>query len=90
LRVPDTINGGHFIRIIAYTDLPYPIEEMRLKVLEATDEQGHPLQSNFNPSTAGHHFNFSFEHVQDIKKLNLKFALHKSRFVEFTAKPTKS
>ena len=89
LRVPDRINGGYVIRIIVYTDLPYPIEEMRLTVLAATDEQGHALATLFTPATAGHHFSFSFERVPEIKKLNLKCALHKSRFVEFTAQPTK-
>jgi hypothetical protein len=89
LRTPDDTNGGHLIRIIVYTDLPVPIEGMRLKVLEASDEQGRPLANQFQPGPAGRHFFFSFHRVPDIKRLNLKLALHKSRFVEFTATPTR-
>jgi hypothetical protein len=62
---------------------------MRLKVLEASDEQGRPLVSEFSPATAGHQISFSFLRVPEIKSVNLKFALHKSRFVEFTAKPAR-
>jgi hypothetical protein len=89
LRTPDAINGGHLIRIIVYTDLRLPIEGTRLKLLEATNEHGHLMESPFSPVAAGNHFSFSFLRVPDIKRLNLKLALHKSRFVEFTVKPTR-
>jgi hypothetical protein len=60
---------------------------MNLTVVAATDDQGRELWSFGQPSWAGH-YSISFARVHDdVKSLNLKLALHKSRFVEFTVKP---
>jgi hypothetical protein len=60
---------------------------MRLTLLQATDENGHDLGDHF--TNTGYNYGFDFPHQREIKSLNLKFALHNSRFVEFTAKPAK-
>lgn len=61
---------------------------MRLTLLEATDEEGRPVASLGGAPWAGH-FSLDFPNVREIKTLNLKLALHKSRFVEFTVNPAK-
>ena len=60
---------------------------MRITLLQATDENGHDLGNHF--AAAGYNCSFDFPNQKEMKSLNLKFALHKSRFVEFTARPTK-
>jgi hypothetical protein len=58
--------------------------------MAATDDQGRELWSFEKPPWAGH-FSIEFARVHDdVKSLNLKLALHKSRFVEFTVKPEKA
>ncbi len=61
---------------------------MNLTVVEATDDQGHELWHPFGSAWAGH-YNLEFPNVREITSLNLKLALHKSRFVEFTVKPAR-
>lgn len=63
---------------------------MNLTVVSATDDQGRDLWS-FGGSPWAGHYSIEFANVHDdIKSLNLKPALHKSRFVEFTVKPEKA
>jgi hypothetical protein len=77
------------IGIIIYTDAGFNPKGMNLTVVSATDDQGRELWSFEKPAWAGHYsVNFARVH-DDIKSLNLKMALHKSRFVEFTVKPSK-
>jgi hypothetical protein len=60
---------------------------MNLTVVAATDDQGRELGCLEQPAWAGH-YSMSFARVHDdIKSVNLKLALHKSRFVAFTVKP---
>jgi hypothetical protein len=61
---------------------------MRITMLKATDDEGHDLWSPFNP-TAWLNCTFEFPNARETKTLNLSFALHKSRHVEFTVKPSK-
>jgi len=75
-------SGG--LRILADPDLP---EGFRLAVA-ATDERGHKLQS-WGPNGGGGNYVIQFQDIRNAKSLNLTIALHKSRFVEFTAKPAK-
>lgn len=87
-------NGQKFIRILLFADLGSatinPVSQgLRLTLIEATDDQDRKVWSPFTPSWAGH-FSLDFPQARDdIKTLNLKLALHKSRFVEFTVKPGK-
>lgn len=80
--------GRTNLSVIIYVD-PNPTKQgMLLTLLEATDDQGRPLWSPWKPGWAGH-FDLQFPDPRPTKTLNLKLALHKSRFVEFTVKPAK-
>ena len=77
------------ISIIIEADSGFKPQGMNLTVVAATDEQGRELWSFEKPPWAGH-YSIAFARVHDdVKSLNLKLALHKSRFVEFTVTPTK-
>jgi hypothetical protein len=78
------------ISIIIEADPGFKPQGMNLTVMAATDDQGRELWSFEKPPWAGH-FSIEFARVHDdVKSLNLKLALHKSRFVEFTVKPEKA
>lgn len=64
-------------------------EGMRITLLEATDENGHDIGAGSAFVHAGYNCSFDFPREREIKSVNLKFALHKSRFVEFSVKPDK-
>ena len=77
------------VSIIIGADPGFKPKGMNLTVVAATDDQGRDLWSFETPAWAGH-YSVEFARVHDdIKSLNLKLALHKSRFVEFTVKPSK-
>ena len=60
------------------------------RVLQATDENGREVATPLrNGGGWAGHFALDFPNVRDVKTLNLKLALHKSRFVEFTVTPSK-
>ncbi len=81
--------GDKDISIIIGADPDFKPEGMNLTVVAATDDQGRALWSFEKPPWAGH-YSIEFARVHDdIKSLNLKLALHKSRFVEFTVKPAR-
>ena len=85
-------SSGHpkDIRIIIGADPDFTPKDMNLTVVSATDDQGRDLWSFETPAWAGH-YSIEFAGVHDdVKSVNLKLALHKSRFVEFTVKPEKS
>jgi len=79
-------NGEKFIRVLIYADPNPTLQGMHLTLIEATDDQGRAVWNPFPLSWAGH-FNLDFPYRSGINALNLKLALHKSRFVEFTVKP---
>jgi hypothetical protein len=82
-------SGEMDVSIIIGADPGYKPQGMNLTVVSATDDQGRDLWSFERPPWAGH-YSIEFARVHDdVKSLNLKLALHKSRFVEFTVKPTK-
>jgi hypothetical protein len=62
--------------------------QMRMTLAKVTDEQGRDLQS-WGANGGGGNYVFQLQDVRDAKTLNITLALHKSRFVEFTAKPAK-
>jgi hypothetical protein len=78
------------ISIIIGADPNFNPKGMNLTVVSATDDQGRDLWS-FGGSPWAGHYSIEFGNVHDdIKSLNLKLSLHKSRFVEFTVKPEKA
>jgi hypothetical protein len=77
------------ISVIIGADANFNPKGMNLTVVSATDDQGRDVWTPETPAWAGH-YSIEFGNVRDdIKSLNLTLALHKSRFVEFTVKPTK-
>ncbi len=77
------------ISIIIGADPNFNPKGMNLTVVSATDDQGRDVLNSETPAWAGH-YSIEFGNVRDgIKSLNLKLALHKSRFVEFTIQPAK-
>ena len=88
LYPPEIMPGEKHLGVSIYADSDLTRQGMRLKVLQATDGQGHEIWSPFSPAWAGH-FEIDLPNPSDVKTLNLKLALHKSRYVEFTVKPTK-
>jgi len=76
------IEGG----LTVQTDLP--LDGMRLTLIEATDEQGHEIKP-MTMGWGGTFYRFSLQELGNARSLNLTLALHHSRFVEFTAQPTK-
>jgi hypothetical protein len=83
-------NGEMDVSIIIGADPGFKPKDMNLTVVSATDDQGRDLWHPFGIPWAGH-YSMEFARVHDdIKSLNLKLALHKSRFVEFTVKPEKA
>ena len=63
-------------------------DEMRLTLVNLTDDRGHDIQS-WNWGGGGNDYRFGLQELGNARSLNLTLALHRSRFVEFTAKPTK-
>jgi hypothetical protein len=89
LLVPNKNSPGQeYVSVIIGADPGFNPRGMNLTVVEATDDQGHELRHPFGSAWAGH-YNLEFPHVHQIKSLNLKLALHKSRFVEFTVQPAR-
>ena len=65
---------------------------MRMTLVKLTDDQGQDLQ-NYNSGSSGNGtsttYGYQLQNIAGATNLNLTIALHKSRFVEFTAKPAK-
>jgi hypothetical protein len=81
-------NGQKSISVIMRAD-PNPDQKgLRMTLLKATNDKGEELWTPFSPS-AGYNCSIDFPNPKDAKSLNLQFALHKSRFVEFNVKPAK-
>ncbi|MGD0251501.1 MAG: hypothetical protein ABSC01_02260 [Verrucomicrobiota bacterium] len=66
---------------------PVP-EGLRMTVVKATDDQGRIVRS-WRWSWGGNFNAFALRELEGVKSINVTLALHKSRFVEFTVKPTK-
>jgi hypothetical protein len=76
-----TQGGFH---VVADPDLP---EGYRLSLVVATNEHGRKIQS-WGPTGGNGNYIVQLPDMGDSKLLNLTIALHQSRFVEFTVKPT--
>jgi hypothetical protein len=81
------VGGG--LRIQVTPSLP---AEMRMTIVKLTDDQGQNLQ-NYNSGSSGNGtsttYGYQMNDIAGVTNLNLTLAIHKSRFVEFTAKPEK-
>ena len=79
------MGGG--LQIQAAPSLP---AGMRMTLVKLTDDQGQDVQ-NYNSGSSGNGtsttYGYQLQNIAGITNLNLTIALHKSRFVEFTAKP---
>lgn len=62
---------------------------MRLKLVGVTDDRGHPVQAR-DWGSGGGEYRFALRNFGAATNLNITLAFHRSRFVEFTAKPPKS
>lgn len=81
---------GKFLNVILYAD-PDPGTESRLTLMEASDEQGRnfeipQFQLSFLSGGEGI-YSFGLSDPHDIKTLNFKLAVHRSRHFTFTVKP---
>jgi hypothetical protein len=76
-------SGG--FRVSASPDLP---AGFRMSVTGITDENGHKLPPSWGPNDNNGSYIFQLPDVRDAKSLNLTIAVHRSRFVEYTVKPT--
>jgi hypothetical protein len=63
-------------------------EGMQMTLVNVTDDQGRKIRS-WRWSWGGNFSAFALRELEDVKSINITLALHKSRFVEFTVKPTK-
>jgi hypothetical protein len=89
LLVTDYSQGGQkFLRVLIFSNSNFNPKGMNLTMVHATDDQGREIWNPFGSPWAGH-YSLDLPNVGDVKTLNLKLALHKSRFVEFTVKPSK-
>jgi hypothetical protein len=78
-----SIEGG--LRVEAN---PMP-QGMRMTLVRVTDDHGRELRP-MSWSSGGNESRFGLQELGNTKTLNLTLALHRSRFVEFMVKPTKS
>jgi len=66
---------------------PVP-EGMQMTVVKVTDDQGRAIGS-WRWSWGGNYTAFALRELDGVKAISVTLALHKSRFVEFTAKPVR-
>jgi hypothetical protein len=89
LPVPDPYKAGEkYLRVLIHSDTHFDPQGMKLTRLQATDDPGGDIWTPFGSPWTGH-YSLEFPDVRDVKTLNVKLALHKSRFLEFTVKPAK-
>jgi len=87
---PKIMPGEKHLGVLIYADTEREARAMNLTLLQATDENGQEIVTPIKNGGVGvGHFGLDFPNVRDVKTLNLKLALHKSRFVEFTVTPAK-
>jgi hypothetical protein len=90
LLIPDRDHPGQKrIRVDIHADSSPIARMMNLTLLQATDENRKEVATPFRGGGMAPHFVLEFPDARDIRTLNLKLAIHKSRFVEFTVKPEK-
>ena len=65
-----------------------PLDGMQLKLVKATSDSGRDLQSYSGTSWGGSDRQFQLQNMRNTQTMNVTLALVKSRFVEFTVKPS--
>lgn len=81
--------GREYLRIFLFPD-SMPDPALKLTLIQATDGQGRDLPDADPLQLFDHYYSIIFPNPPDLKTLNLKFALHRSRYVTFTVKPNRS
>jgi hypothetical protein len=76
-------SGGFRVSV----DPPLP-DGYRMSLVEVTDENGHKLPPSWGPNNNDNNYVFQLPDIRNAKSLNLTIAVHQSRFVEFTVKPS--
>jgi len=79
------LQGGFHIQVT-----PTLPDGMRLTIVKLTDDQTNDvanMNQGWGGGTGGTTYNYGLRNLDGVTNLNLTVALHKSRFVEFTAKP---
>ncbi len=83
------LNGG--FQIQAAPPLP---PDMRLTLAKLTDDQGQDIQNYYSGAMSANGksttYGYQLQNIAGATNLNLTLTVHKSRFVEFTAKPEKA
>lgn len=87
LVLDERITDGARMGILIQPNLGNASERLRVSLLQATDENGTDLGSGY--LSAGDNYFYDFTFLHEITSLNLKFALHRSRYVTFTVKPNR-
>jgi hypothetical protein len=89
IRYQDQNNGGgQSVSFSLKADPDPEASGLRLTVLKAADDQGRDLQ-NRGSSWGGGNYQYQYANARNIQTLNLTFAIHKSRYLDFTVKPAK-
>jgi hypothetical protein len=87
---PKAMPGEKHLGVLIYAAPEREARAMHLTLLQATDENGQEVPTPFrNGGGWAGHFSLDFPSGRAVQILNIKLALHKSRFVEFTITPTK-
>jgi hypothetical protein len=84
---PSDFTGFSYETYGAYVRVEPPTEGIRVSLVRATDEQGRIFQPFVPGWDREGRFGFGLEGLKGSKTVDLTFAIHKSRFVEFLAKP---
>jgi hypothetical protein len=87
---PDQVRnyGGNMDGVVQINVTPPP-EGMRMNVIKITDDQNRPIEFS-GWGWGGGSFRFSLKKLDDVKSINITLALHPSRYVEFTVKPSRT
>ena len=88
LQYTSQMRNGKVVGIFFKTDPDVESAGMRMTPLTVTDGDGRELK-NQGASWGGGNFLYEFPEAHNLESVNITIALHKSRFVEFTVKPTK-
>jgi hypothetical protein len=88
LMRPSTPDWLRF-RAVVEVNLSPKAEDLHVTFVRATDEQGRELSPRLNDEYRGR-YSFGLHGPSPAKKLNLTFAIHRSRSVEFLAKASLS
>jgi len=81
-------NYGGFMEGVVQINVDPQPDGMRMTIIKITDDQNRPVEFN-NWASGGSDFRFSLKKLADVKTITITLALHRSRYVEFTVKPSR-